>query len=151
MDEENEIISSTSEDKDNEIKKIDEKVRSKSLTKPGGSKFKKYCDFFVGKRGFFAFLKYEIITGLFASCPGAAGIFLRGIFYRFLFKKVGKGVSFGKNIMFRHPNKIIIGNNVVIDDNCMLDAKGNTNSGIVIEDGVFLGRNTILSLSLIHI
>jgi acetyltransferase-like isoleucine patch superfamily enzyme len=145
MDEENEIISSTSEDKDNEIKKIDEKVRSKSLTKPGGSKFKKYCDFFVGKRGFFAFLKYEIITGLFASCPGAAGIFLRGIFYRFLFKKVGKGVSFGKNIMFRHPNKIIIGNNVVIDDNCMLDAKGNTNSGIVIEDGVFLGRNTILS------
>ena len=145
MDEENEIISSTSEDKDNEIKKIDEKVRSKSLTKPGGSKFKKYCDFFVGKRGFFAFLKYEIITGLFASCPGAAGIFLRGIFYRFLLKKVGKGVSFGKNIMFRHPNKIIIGNNVVIDDNCMLDAKGNTNGGIVIEDGVFLGRNTILS------
>ena len=145
MDEENKIISSTSEDKDNEIKKIDEKVRSKSLTKPGGSKFKKYCDFFVGKRGFFAFLKYEIITGLFASCPGAAGIFLRGIFYRFLLKKVGKGVSFGKNIMFRHPNKIIIGNNVVIDDNCMLDAKGNTNSGIVIEDGVFLGRNTILS------
>lgn len=145
MDEKNKTISSASEDKGNEAKKIEEKVRSKSLTKPGGSKFKKYCDFFVGKRGFSAFLKYEIITGLFASCPGAAGIFLRGIFYRFLLKKVGKGVSFGKNIMFRHPGKIILGNNVVIDDNCMLDAKGSTNSGIIIEDGVFLGRNTILS------
>lgn len=126
-------------------KKIDSEVRSKSLTRSGGSKFKKYSDFFVGKRGFFAFLKYEIITALFAGTPGAIGIFLRGIFYRLLFKKVGKGVSFGKNITIRHPNKISIGNNAVIDDNCMLDAKGSTNTGIIIEDGVFLGRNTILS------
>src|SRR5688572_11438683 len=37
------------------------------------------------------------------------------------------------------------GNNVVIDDNCCLDAKGTTNRGIVLGDGVFLGRNTILS------
>jgi acetyltransferase-like isoleucine patch superfamily enzyme len=45
----------------------------------------------------------------------------------------------------RHPHKIHIGNNVVIDDNCLLDAKGDTNSGIRIGDGVFVGRNTILS------
>ena len=55
--------------------------------------------------------------------------FLRGIFYKFLFKKVGKSVSFGRNITVRHPNKIEIGNNVVIDDNCMLDAKGKDNKG----------------------
>ena len=138
-------IKNAKETKTDKLKKINNGMRSKSLTKPGGSKFKKYSDFFVGKRGFFAFLKYEIITSLFSACPGALGILLRGIFYRLLFKKVGKGVSFGKNIMLRHPNKISIGNNAVIDDNCMLDAKGSTNTGIVIEDGVFLGRNTILS------
>ena len=129
----------------NNAKKVGEGVRSKTITKSAGSKFKKYCDFFVGKRSLLSFLKYEIITCLFANWPGAAGIFLRGIFYKFLIKKVGKGVSFGKNIVLRHPNKIIIGNNVVIDDNCMLDAKGITNNGILIEDGVFIGRNTILS------
>ena len=35
--------------------------------------------------------------------------------------------------------------NVVIDDNCLLDAKGETNRGIRIGNGVFIGRNTILS------
>jgi acetyltransferase-like isoleucine patch superfamily enzyme len=47
--------------------------------------------------------------------------------------------------VLRHPHKIHIGDNVVIDDNCLLDAKGETNGGIEIGSGVFVGRNTILS------
>jgi acetyltransferase-like isoleucine patch superfamily enzyme len=34
---------------------------------------------------------------------------------------------------------------VVIDDNCLLDAKGEDNAGIRIGSGVFIGRNSILS------
>jgi acetyltransferase-like isoleucine patch superfamily enzyme len=34
---------------------------------------------------------------------------------------------------------------VVIDDNCLLDAKGDANAGIKIGSGVFVGRNTIVS------
>jgi acetyltransferase-like isoleucine patch superfamily enzyme len=34
---------------------------------------------------------------------------------------------------------------VVIDDNCLIDAKGETNGGIRIGTGVFIGRNSILS------
>jgi acetyltransferase-like isoleucine patch superfamily enzyme len=34
---------------------------------------------------------------------------------------------------------------VVIDDNCLLDAKGETNRGITIGNRVFIGRNSILS------
>ena len=34
---------------------------------------------------------------------------------------------------------------MVIDDNCLLDAKGDTNAGIAIGAGTFIGRNTILS------
>ena len=47
--------------------------------------------------------------------------------------------------MLRHPHKIRIGDNVVVDDNCLLDAKGDSNQGITIGSGVFIGRNTILS------
>jgi acetyltransferase-like isoleucine patch superfamily enzyme len=127
-----------------DYKVIGDELRTRQLTR-GGSKFGKYSEFFVGKKGFAAFLKYEFLICSFSNCPGALGIFLRGIFYRFLFKKVGRGVSFGRNITIRHPNKITIGNNVVLDDNCMLDAKGTVNKGIEIKDGVFIGRNTILS------
>jgi len=47
--------------------------------------------------------------------------------------------------VLRHPHKIVIGDNVVIDDGCCLDAKGSTNRGISVGNGVFVGRNTILS------
>ena len=47
--------------------------------------------------------------------------------------------------MLRHPHKIHIGDNVVVDDNCLLDAKGESNRGIRLGNGVFIGRNSILS------
>jgi acetyltransferase-like isoleucine patch superfamily enzyme len=52
---------------------------------------------------------------------------------------------FGQHVVLRHPHKIRIGDNVVIDDNCLLDAKGDDNRGIDIASGVFIGRNSILS------
>ena len=109
------------------------------------SKLSNYMELFVGKKSFFALIKYEILTSIFTDWPGAAGIFLRGIFYRFLFKKLGKGVIFGKSISIRNPYKISIGNNVILDENVLLDAKGVDNEGIIIGDGVFIGRNSILS------
>ena len=57
----------------------------------------------------------------------------------------GSNVMFGQNVVLRHPHKIRIGSNVVVDDHCLLDAKGKDNQGIMLEDGVFIGRNTILS------
>jgi len=52
---------------------------------------------------------------------------------------------FGHNVVLRHPHKIRIADNVVIDDNCLIDAKGESNTGIRIGSGAFIGRNTILS------
>jgi len=40
-----------------------------------------------------------------------------------LFKSCGRGVVFGKNMTIRHPAKISIGDNVVLDDNSVVDAK----------------------------
>ena len=76
---------------------------------------------------------------------GAWGLVLRKALYPWLLGSCGRNVVFGQNVVLRHPHKIHIGSNVVVDDNCLLDAKGESNRGIRIGDGVFIGRNTILS------
>ncbi len=77
--------------------------------------------------------------------PGALGLVLRKMLYPALLGSCGRNVVFGQNVVLRHPHKIRIGDNVVVDDNCLLDAKGESNKGIAIGSGVFIGRNTILS------
>ncbi|HUR19532.1 MAG TPA: acyltransferase, partial [Vicinamibacterales bacterium] len=72
-------------------------------------------------------------------------LLLRKTAYPWLLGNCGRNVVFGRNVVLRHPHKIHIGDNVVIDDNCLLDAKGDTNQGIRIGSGVFVGRNSILS------
>ena len=116
----------------------------KELFRKGG-KFKKYRELVLGEKGLFYFLKYELIVGMTSWVPGAWGLFLRSRLYPLLMGRVGRNVTFGTGVVLRHPRKICIGDNVVIDDHCVLDAKGQDNKGISIGSGVFLGRNTILN------
>lgn len=104
-----------------------------------------YSDLIVGKRGLLAILKYELINLICANLTGVLGLIVRRKLYPLLLKKCGRGVCFGKNVVLRHPNKIEIADGVIIDDNCLIDAKGRTNTGIQIGEGVFVGRNSILS------
>ena len=115
------------------------------LFAPGTSSRHKYAALVVGRPGLGALLKYELIVLLAQACPGALGLVLRQALYPRLLGSCGRHVVFGQNVVLRHPHKIRIGHNVVIDDNCLVDAKGESNRGIRIGDGVFIGRNTILS------
>lgn len=107
---------------------------------PKKSPFKRYKEMVIGRRGWGALVWYELNLLLFGLLPGALGLVLRQIFFKSMFKKVGKNVVFGRNMVIRHPHKIIIGDNVIIDDDCTLDAKGEENEGIVIGDMVTIGR-----------
>ncbi len=109
------------------------------------SKAARYASLVVGRPGWGALLKYELVTMLSSSVPGALGLFLRSKLYPLLLGSVGRNVTFGQHVVLRHPHKIHIGDNVVVDDGCCLDAKGTDNDGIRIGSGVFLGRNAILS------
>lgn len=109
------------------------------------SKVAKYQDLVVGRPGLGALVGYELVTLCASWVPGALGLFLRAKLYPLILGHVGRNVVFGANVTIRHPHKITIGDNVVIDDQCCLDAKGTDNRGIVIGNGVFVGRNTILS------
>jgi len=115
------------------------------LSEPGRSSREKYADLVVGQPGLWALLKHELVVTLAQSCPGALGLALRKVLYPTLLGSCGRNVVFGQNVVLRHPHKIHIGDNVVIDDNCLVDAKGTANRGIHLGNGVFVGRNTILS------
>jgi acetyltransferase-like isoleucine patch superfamily enzyme len=115
------------------------------LFAPGTSARQKYATLVVGQTGLGALLKYELVVMLSQARAGALGLAVRKALYPLLLGSCGHNVVFGQNVVLRHPHKIHIGSNVVIDDNCLLDAKGESNRGIRIGSGVFVGRNTILS------
>ena len=75
---------------------------------------------------------------------GGVGYLLRKMAFKNLFQALGKGAIIGRNFIARHPQKMTIGNHVTIDDNCLLDARGAEDEGLVIEDEVILGRNSIV-------
>ena len=115
------------------------------LFAPGTSSREKYASLIVGRPGLGALVKYELIVSIAQARAGALGLALRQKLYPMLLGSCGRNVVFGQNVVLRHPHKIRVGSNVVVDDNCLLDAKGAANGGIRIGDGVFIGRNTILS------
>ena len=111
----------------------------------GTSAREKYAKLIVGKSDLRSLIQYELVVMLAQARTGALGLVLRKWLYPRLLGSCGRNVVFGQNVVVRHPHKIHLGSNVVIDDNCLLDAKGESNRGIRIGDGVFIGRNTILS------
>jgi acetyltransferase-like isoleucine patch superfamily enzyme len=115
------------------------------LFERGSSPRAKYERLVVGRPGWGPLIAYEMVMLVAQWVPGALGLALRKALYPLLLGACGRNVVFGQNVVMRHPHKIRIADDVVIDDNCLLDAKGEANVGITIGRGVFIGRNTILS------
>jgi acetyltransferase-like isoleucine patch superfamily enzyme len=109
------------------------------------SAFAKYQDLVVGSRSLLRLIAYELVVTFTSWVPGALGLALRKAFYPLLLGRCGRNVTFGHGVVLRHPAKIRLGDDVVVDDLVVLDAKGVANQGITVGDGVFLGRGTILS------
>jgi len=104
----------------------------------------RYQEMFIGKYDYWSLVKYEILINFFGLVPGAAGLVLRKFTHKHLFASVGNNVVFGRNLTVRYPHEIQIGNNVIIDDNCLLDAKGIEKRGIILNDNIIIGRNSSL-------
>jgi hypothetical protein len=105
-----------------------------------GGQVRKYRRMVVGSDLWWDLIKYELIVLLVSRLPGALGLFLRGKLYPWILGEVGRSVAFGANITLRHPHKIRIGDGVIVDDNVLLDAKGEANRGITIGRDCFIGR-----------
>lgn len=120
---------------------------SKSKTSP----LKVYRELTVGDTGLLKFLYYELITFLLGPMPGGLGFFLRKKFYPKLFRRVGQGFILGRNVVIRHPQNIVIGDFVTIDDNCLIDGRGAGEDGLVFEDQVIINRNCMIQAKTGHI
>lgn len=137
-----------------DIKKLEEKhfIR-RMLYEKNESHMQKYKTLVIGGESMPALIKYEMITILFGSIPGAPGLFLRKFFYPKLFDNIKKGVLFGKNVTIRHPSKIRVDNNVIFDDNCLICARGAGEEGVRIEENVIINRGAVIQAKIgpIHI
>lgn len=110
-----------------------------------GSALAAYRELMYGNLGWGKILWAELLFTLIGGLGGALGLWLRQKLYPPLFHSCGRKVVFGRNLTIRHPQKIELGDGVVLDDHCVLDAKGATNRGIRLHNRVYVGRNTILN------
>jgi acetyltransferase-like isoleucine patch superfamily enzyme len=115
------------------------------LSSDGESGLEQYARIAVGEPGLWPVFRYDLAAWFLAPMPGALGLALRSKFYPGMFRSCGKGLVLGRNICIRHPGRIALGRGVMIDDSCVLDAKGESSEGITIGDGVAVARDTILS------
>ena len=124
------------------MKEVDKKKNVRNiLMDKNGSALEKYRALTAGNVGMPGFIFYEFITWLLGARSGALGILLRKKLYSRLFRSYGRNIIIGRNCIFRHPSRISLGDNVVIDDNCIIDARGCDNEGLVIADDVMINRN----------
>ncbi len=114
-----------------------------ALPNKRGSALRTYAELVVGRPSLWHCIRYEFLMGFCAARGGAIGIMLRRLCYRRLFKSVGRGLVIGKNVTIRGGQGITIGNNVLIDDNCVLDARG-ADADIEIGDGTVVSRNSVI-------
>ena len=108
------------------------------------SAFAAYRALLYGDASLSYVIRAELIQSCLSGMPGALGILLRSRLYKSLFGSVDGKVIIGRNVVLRHPRKIHLGKGVILDENCMVDAKGTDNKGITLGDGVFVGRNSIV-------
>jgi acetyltransferase-like isoleucine patch superfamily enzyme len=128
------------------VTKLQEAGSQEFLADRSKSALAKYQMMVVGDRGLWKLITYELITCLLGPMPGALGFYLRQKFYPMLFRACGRGVLFGRNLIIRHPGRIRLGGGVVLSDDVLLDAKGTEGEGILIRDGVFIGRGTAITM-----
>lgn len=124
------------------MRQLDEQdyIRSK-LFSGDRPAIRRYADLVVGpEAGYGALARYELITMLLGRVSGALGLALRKLFYPRLFRHCGKGVVFGRDLVIRNAHLISLGDDVILDDSCVLDGRGAGPQGVTIGDRVILGR-----------
>ncbi len=121
------------------------------LTDSSRSIIQRYADVYLGSASLLDLVHYELVTTLFASFRGALGLALRKVSYPGLFGSMGHGCAIGPGLTLRHGSKVRLGARVIVDERCLLEARGGADSGIVIGDDVIMSRNTALSCKNGHI
>ncbi len=115
------------------------------LPQARSSPIRTYIDLTVGRdAGLPHFLLYEFLTFFLGPLSGGLGLLLRKKLYPRLLRQTGGGLVLGRNLTVRHPRNIVLGDNVVIDDYCLIDARGAGAAGLKLDDEVIVNRNCMI-------
>lgn len=99
----------------------------------------------VGEQGFAYFLRYEFFQLFLRNLQGGLGIFIRGLMFRGLFRRAGRKVFIAAGVTLRHPRNIELGDEVILDEGCVLDARGDQGERIRLGNRVFVSRQAHIS------
>lgn len=93
--------------------------------RPGASDsaLTRYLDRVVGSRRKWDLLKYEVLTFLLMSFPGAAGLVLRQKLYPALLGHYGRGAALSRNVTLRCPKRLSLGAGSLVDEGVFFDIK----------------------------
>ena len=105
----------------------------------GDSSMRRYSKLVLASPNLWSLIKYEFVC-LWMPMPGAPGLALRRLLVKRLFASCGAGSIFGRSITLRHPDNTNLGQSVVLDDYCLLDARGAGEDGISLADRVMVNR-----------
>lgn len=114
------------------------------ISEDQGSSLARYRRLTIGEAGFARFALFELAGFTLLPLPGAPGLALRRALLRRFFGAVGRSVIIGRNCVVRHPGRIFLGDSVVIDDDCVLDARGAGPEGLRIGSGTIVNRGSIV-------
>ncbi len=105
----------------------------------------KYMLLVLGQTSILKLAWFELVMLLTQNLPGALGILLRRKLWKTFLGHTGRNVVIGRGVTVRHPHRIRLGDNVILDDHAVLDAKGSQDIAIDIGADSVIGRNTVLS------
>ena len=108
------------------------------------SPLRRYGELVLARPTLWNLLRYEVLTTLLGPIPGALGLALRGVLWRSLFPVIGRKVVFGCRVTIRHPERIRLGDGVILDDDCLIDGRGAGDEGVVLAERVIVNRGAAL-------
>lgn len=112
----------------------------RELLKADSSAFARYRQLTFPTGSVLKFWLFELATMFLLPMPGGLGLMLRRKLLRPFFGSMGTNVIIGRNCSFRNPHRIFIGSDVVIDEGCLVDARGSGEQGVRLADGALISR-----------
>jgi len=126
-------------------KEIEKGNLSDELHQGSGGSLAAYRRKVLGSRaGFGYLLRYELAALFCQNLGGGLGYFLRKKMLPSLFQACGKSPIFGRGIVLRKPGHIVLGDNIAIDDDVLLDGCCEGNAAISIGDRVVVSKGCVL-------
>lgn len=134
------MVGNENKSNDKPVDLRDEDFIRYKLYEGDASPLQRYASLVLRHPSFVKLLVYEFLVTFIGPIPGALGLALRKLLYPHLFGSVGQGVVFGRSLTIRHPESIHLGDGVILDDYCLIDARGAGDKGIRIGAKVMINR-----------